>query len=183
MAQDEKPRRRSGGPRTPEGKARSAQNARKHGLCAELLLLTVEEGSALDRMTRAFQAEYRPVGPTECHLVHEMVGAAWREHRSQSMETASLDITMHRDQPDVDAAFAIMDGASRAALAVEHRSPNGVLLVNFARYETSFHRIFHRALNQLLVLQERRMSKAPPHPGPTQAPESEITKRTASGGP
>ena len=164
-------RPRTGGPRTPEGKARSAQNARKHGLCSQWLALTVEDRGQLDELARSFTAEHQPVGPAEEHLVDEMVAAAWREERCQSLECAALDIRMHRDQDEVASEFEIMDGASRAALAVERLSPDGALLVNYARYETAFHRIFHRALNQLLALQDRRRRQSPPIPNPVPVPQ------------
>lgn len=78
----------STGPRTPEGKAHSARNARVHGLCGKDLLIGPEEQPEFDRMIAGYYTELDPAGDVEQTLFDEVVGAAWQLRRVRRMETA-----------------------------------------------------------------------------------------------
>ena len=81
----------SRGPVTPAGKARSARNATRHGLCARTLVL--EDGAdalALAELRAALFARWQPLDAAEAHLVEELVFAAWREVRLRAVEDAVL---------------------------------------------------------------------------------------------
>jgi hypothetical protein len=53
---------RSKGPTTPEGKARSAQNALTHGLCADNYLVSAEEEDVYEALEAALLDELAPEG-------------------------------------------------------------------------------------------------------------------------
>jgi len=55
----------STGPRTEEGKARSSQNARKHGLTAKQLAITPEDRQAFDEILAGYLHEINPSGQIE----------------------------------------------------------------------------------------------------------------------
>src|SRR3954451_3314363 len=77
----------SRGPVTAEGKARSAQNALKHGMrSAEFGLLPYEDGDAWEAHLADVRATYRPEDPVEVHLIEGIAVAQWRELRADRVE-------------------------------------------------------------------------------------------------
>ena len=69
---------RSRGPRTAAGKARSAKNALKHGLCAHrFLVLPEEDAREFQPLETALLAELAPVGTLQGVLAQRVVSAAW----------------------------------------------------------------------------------------------------------
>ncbi len=78
---------KSSGPRTPEGKARSSQNAVKTGAFSRLLLLADESKTELDRLRTALYDEWRPVGPTETCHVERLAALFWKQRRFYHAET------------------------------------------------------------------------------------------------
>lgn len=83
-------RAESRGPRTAAGRARSARNALKHGLCVRTVLLDDEDAAALAAFDGATRAELAPEGPFQGELVIRIVGAAWRARRADRLEAALL---------------------------------------------------------------------------------------------
>jgi hypothetical protein len=79
---------RSTGPRTPEGKARSAQNAVRHGLTSQASLLNGESQEALDELARGMEADLRPRGAAEREIVARIVSLTWRLRRVAHVEEA-----------------------------------------------------------------------------------------------
>ena len=60
---------KSKGPKTEEGKAISAQNARTHGLSAHSVIIDGESEEAWLNPKCEYHAECQPVGPTERDVV------------------------------------------------------------------------------------------------------------------
>jgi len=67
----------STGPRTPEGKARSSQNARKHGLTARHFVVTEDEREEFDEFLAEYEETVAPEGPIESTIFQELTVAAW----------------------------------------------------------------------------------------------------------
>ena len=99
---------KSRGPKTAEGKARSARNALKHGLCAQrFVALGDEDLAAFDALEAALTAELAPQGALEAVLVRRIVAATWRLERAERLEaevfaqnisgTTSFGLAMIRD--------------------------------------------------------------------------------------
>jgi hypothetical protein len=80
----------STGPRTLEGKARSAQNALTHGLTSRTTVLPSEDPAAYQHHVQQFQDEYQPQTPTETQLVQELADTAWRLNRIAFLEADLL---------------------------------------------------------------------------------------------
>src|SRR5258708_4207203 len=78
------PKKRGGGPRTPEGRERSRRNSLKHGLCSKVLLPN-DLGEAVARRTAEFSAEFQPQSPYEAFHVREMALASARLDRCAEM--------------------------------------------------------------------------------------------------
>jgi hypothetical protein len=80
-----------GGPRTPEGKARSAQNALRHGLrAARFSLLPHEDPEEFRALVAELRARYRPADAIEQELVDAIAVAMWREARADRLEAELL---------------------------------------------------------------------------------------------
>ena len=80
---DTAPARRQRGPSTPEGKARSAMNARRHGLRARTFGILPEEDQAeWGRHLDELRQGYRPTDDAELKLVEAIAAAMWNEIRA-----------------------------------------------------------------------------------------------------
>lgn len=87
------------GPSTPEGKARSAQNARRHGLrAARFVLLPGEDEAAFDDLVRRLVEAHAPEDAFEQELVEGLAAALWRAGRADLME-ADLLASLSPDDP------------------------------------------------------------------------------------
>ena len=130
--------RRSTGPRTEEGKARAAQNARVHGLCSRQLHIDGDEEAALFSSIRAsLTTELQPEGELEFIHFEAFLHAQWNLRRCRMNEANLL-----ASQPD---PFRHPD--TRAALKT--------LSTYTARHE----RGSQRALTQLKALQDERAAR------------------------
>jgi hypothetical protein len=79
---------KSKGPKTAEGKARSAQNALKHGLRAQKhIVLPGESAAEYQRLEAALLEELAPDGALQTVLARRVVAAAWRLERAERIET------------------------------------------------------------------------------------------------
>jgi hypothetical protein len=81
----------STGPRTEEGKARSSQNAFKHGLTTQQLVVHPEQREAFEELRARYQAEIDPRGALQQDLFDELVTAAWNLRRVRLLQ-AGIDM-------------------------------------------------------------------------------------------
>jgi hypothetical protein len=99
---------KSRGPKTPEGKARSAMNALMHGLCAgKAVVIGDEDWDLFDALEAALIEELAPQTPMQAVLARRIVLATWRLERVERMEgellaqnmadTASFGLGLSRD--------------------------------------------------------------------------------------
>ena len=78
---------KSRGPKTPEGRARSAQNALKHGLRAQkYVVLPDEDAAAFEALEAALMEELAPEGALQTVLARRVVAASWRLERAERLE-------------------------------------------------------------------------------------------------
>jgi hypothetical protein len=133
----------SRGPVTPEGKARSALNATKHGLCAKTLILSAEEDAAALAVLRgAFVARHLPTDAAEMHWVEELAFAAWRQRRLRALETEVLARGGAGEEPETAPALPSLS--------------------TLIRYRARLDRDWRRATEELDAL--RRDRSVPPSP-------------------
>ena len=86
---------RSKGPKTEEGKAESARNSTKHGLCCDNIpVLKNEDPAVWQRVVDTLYARYRPVDDIEKELVEDIAFCLWRMRRVRGVEAAIWDIAM-----------------------------------------------------------------------------------------
>jgi hypothetical protein len=77
----------STGPRTQEGKQRSAQNSLKHGLNARRPLIPGEDPAEFERLRRDVYTRFAPQGELEEMLADDLAGIQWRLRRIDSLES------------------------------------------------------------------------------------------------
>jgi hypothetical protein len=118
---------KSTGPRTPEGKARSAQNACDHGLCASQLVVRPGQEAEFEEMQTVLYEEILPVGGLEDELFKALVHAAWNQRRCRQAEAdlqvraseKGLDILL---DPALEADLRRVDLYGRRAASAFHRN-------------------------------------------------------------
>jgi hypothetical protein len=77
---------KSCGPKTPEGKARVAQNALKHGLRAnKFVVVQGESAAAFEAFEAALAEELAPDGVLQGLLAARIARAAWRLERAERL--------------------------------------------------------------------------------------------------
>ena len=77
---------KSTGPRTSEGKAKVAQNAVRHGLLAEQVVIAGEDPGEYEFYRQALIEEISPVGDYENTLAERAAGLAWRLRRAERLQ-------------------------------------------------------------------------------------------------
>jgi hypothetical protein len=144
---------RSRGPVTPEGKAISSRNALRHGLLADIVVLSNEDAKTFEGVFHMLIERFSPVDDVELSAIEEMAAAHWRLRRVMSMERALLE----------DASLKTPDDGAAEQLAAAFSDPaNQTTLLLLQRYEARFQSMYHRALRSLAVL--RKLPARAPEP-------------------
>ena len=81
----------STGPRTQEGKARSSQNARTHGLTAKHLKISEDDRPAFESLDQALSQQLNPQGELEHSLTDRIIRAHWDLRKIDSLEADLLN--------------------------------------------------------------------------------------------
>jgi hypothetical protein len=155
---------RSKGPVTEQGKAASSLNALRHGLAVGTLVLTSESRPQFEALLQGYLNEYQPQGQTEEDLVEELAASKWLQHRCWSYQSALMDLTMDRMEPEIAAEFKEITIAARTALAFLKQADQSVAFALLNRYAARHAREWHRALDKLREIQKERtqIATAPP---------------------
>src|ERR1035441_3865454 len=82
---------KSTGPKTPEGKERSARNAIRHGLTAETVIAGLEATEDYQAFEAAVIADYDAETAVERELVLRLASVLWRLRRATGIETALFE--------------------------------------------------------------------------------------------
>src|SRR5271156_3183692 len=94
-------------------------NALRHGVLSRYTVLPWEDEDEYCRLLDALVAEHKPKGPTEEHLVEEIVGVLWRKRRLRLAEGAALhrglNSAISSVQQPIQVALAHLDAANSRA--------------------------------------------------------------------
>jgi hypothetical protein len=172
---------KSRGPVTPAGRARSSQNATRHGLATRTaalppasVVLPDESRADFQRLLDSYLDQFSPAGPVEVELVEAMVSARWRLRRIAEIETAMLGNEIALQTERIDDEFAQLDLApepiDRVAYVFKHLA-YGQSLSLLIRYEGALTRSYSRAFKQLQILQSARARVQPNEPKPAASPQ------------
>jgi hypothetical protein len=157
---------KSTGPKTDAGKRVSSQNATRHGMLANHVLIEGESRERFLALVAEYDDEYKPATRSARDLVHTMAVCRWRTLRAWALESAeiSYEIRAHLDSHTEE------NTPTRIALALRQSAANsGARQQDLTiRYETHNDLQYHRAAARLAqmkadqLLQER--SKIPNEP-------------------
>ena len=162
---------RSTGPRTPEGKARSSQNARRHGFAAsDYSVVRLEDLEAVARLKDDLVAAWQPVNSQELFAIERIALAQHALLRAARLESGlfttclneALDRTGNPIVPmtedlvgDLEVTraqnrnYALAEGFRRIA-----RDGNSWTL--FLRYQAQTERLYRRAIEEFERLKDLR---------------------------
>ena len=149
--------KKSTGPRTTEGKNRSAQNARRHQVTAQTLIMTEEDRKAHDAFVARMTGELAPVGEMETFLASNIAEEAWRLNHARAQcnnliaighfdGTADLFDT---DHPEIHTAVTAAAVTRDQATALERLS----------LYQQRIHSSFQKHRADLRRLQDERKAR------------------------
>ena len=122
------------GPRTPEGKARSSQNARKHGFSAVTLHVLPSEQAEFDNYETELLNEIKPHSGLQADLFRQLVHAGWSLIRLERYELEIIADGNPFKSPDAQAQLSRLE-----------------------RYRASHRRAYSRALAEIRKLQTDAM--------------------------
>ena len=138
---------KSRGPKTPEGRARSAQNALKHGMRAQQhLVLPDEDAAEFADLEAALVPELAPVGTLQRVLARRVAVAAWRLARADRIEAELFEERRSAD------------GGLGLALIRDGNGPRS--FETLLRYRGAAMAEFWRALRTLKALQAEQALEA-----------------------
>lgn len=155
------------GPRTDEGKRRSAMNATTHGLTARTPLVEGEDASDYALFVDGVVSALRPEGTLERALAERAAVCLWRVQRAPRIEAALLAPT---PAPEPDAVLVSLLHAQGQTLPeppppdLRAYSVHADELERVARYETHAERSAYRALAELRHVQAAKRSAPAPLP-------------------
>jgi hypothetical protein len=143
---------RSRGPVTPEGKRRSSQNARKHGLLAQQIVVGEEGHDEFENAMEEHISLLKPENNVELTIVENIVSAFWRTRRLWVIEARLMEqrIGDQRTGDDID----------RLAGAFTALAASGELAL-LERYEARLHRMYRRSIQNLRLLREMNPPNEP----------------------
>lgn len=147
---------RSTGPRTDEGKARSALNAGRHFLTGQTVVMPGDSLEIYAAFSKAFREEWQPIGQTERNLVQTLSDTQWRIHRALAFELGiyanghdRLGNKIDTDRPEVHEALT-------ASLVQVDLSKE---LDRISRHSSRLKREYHATLQELQNLQVLRKQR------------------------
>ena len=146
---------KSTGPRTPEGKARSSQNALRHGLASisHHRFLAAEDRTAFERILAGYVRIYQPAHADEVDLLTDAVFCKWRQQRAWSAEAQLIEMAVALNQRDLQKNSPKANVAAQVAYGFTHSAEQTQPL---RRYEVQLHRQYLRNLKELRDLQASR---------------------------
>jgi hypothetical protein len=177
---------KSTGPRTPEGKAIVAQNARKHGFAGSKLIIDDCDREAFEAHLEAYFEclQPHPSSQAECDLVRRAAGAQWKIDQIDTYESTAMELETAFQTPLINATMdpaqleprhyqtiAFQEQAKEPTLALLHRYRNEAAR-DFDRCLRTLFRL-RRERERLEELAEKKRNKLP-LPAPIPAPQPEI---------
>jgi hypothetical protein len=156
--------KKSSGPKTPEGKAKSCLNHTSYGFNSATLFIPLEEQEDFNGLLSALLNEFQPATPHEQILVERMVRNQWHSLRAIRLQSISLKASV--------------------PLGFTHKDL-GVLV----RYQTAADRTYDKSHSELLKAQKERVKsaigfeseKAAGAAQPPATPETTVEKAASAG--
>ena len=157
--------KKSTGPRTPEGKARSSKNALKHGLLSQDAVIPGEDPAEFDRHLTLYEDTYLPHNCIERELVRQIADAAWRMRRLSRIETTIIRAAIERTRTFQEKVCPdrMREGHEGDLQLLGSSMYSGTqFLSQLARYDGHLNRRFHRAVELMMRIrkEDRKLREA-----------------------
>ena len=156
----------STGPRTPEGKTASSQNACKHGILARHTLFDKEDPQELEEFRTVFYNKFQPADDYETSLVDLMIDAKWRIARLHRIEGAEFKRQLHAGNTPAVAGLLLYGSEScerRGRYESRLLRNHATLLAELLKYRAKRESI---AKTEAAFKPQTRRAAAPPTPPP-----------------
>lgn len=131
----------STGPKSEDGKAMIAQNARKHGVFSKQILLEGESKNEFQSLEAKFCNHFQPQTFLENFFLERAITAAWRLSRVTQMETMLI-------------SHAVNNSFGGDGMIEVLRGQEGCELALLSRYEITLERILFRSLAELRAMRQ-----------------------------
>ena len=149
--------KKSTGPRTPEGKARSSKNALKHGLLARDAVMADEDPAEYDRQLQILEENLFPKNAIEFEFVLQIADARWRLRRITRIEAGLTTYQYHGTDRATRERYpdTVVPGRNgENQLLGKSMQDHTQALHNLARYRTMTSRDITRALRMIRQLRK-----------------------------
>ena len=151
----------STGPRTAEGKAKSATNSTIHGFSslnqnplAPGCFLHTEDENQFRGLLNEYVVTYKPQHPDELDLLTEAVFAKWRQQRIWLAETGQIEIAIAQGESELRKSLPRADAKAHLANGI---AKSEAVLKLYLRYDAQLHRHYRNCLKDLRDLQAQRL--------------------------
>ena len=158
---------KSTGPKTPEGKAKVAQNATKHGLTATTDVIKGESQEQFDAHKQGFLDALNPKNAVENFLADRIVNLAWRLKRAERIQNQFLT-AMQIDLPYIVENYRLLyeepsyhDPNLTLGAAVNRDFTGDKVLDRLTLYERRIENSFTKCLNTLQNRKRRSLAGRP----------------------
>jgi hypothetical protein len=148
--------KKSSGPKTEEGKKRSALNGSRHNLTGAAYVMSDEDRQAFDKFSGPFIAAFKPADPAEHSFAHLVAVAHWRLNRVHAIEENTFSMGHFTRASDVSADHPELHHALTQARVFDLK---GETFRNLSIYEQRIAREMNRHLRNLFLLQDRRKAE------------------------
>ena len=177
---------KSTGPRTVEGKAKSATNSTIHGFSslnmnplAPGCFLHSEDESQFLGLLNEYVVTYHPQHPDELDLLTEAVFAKWRQQRIWLAEAGQIEIAIAQGESELRKSLPRADAKAHLANGI---AKSESVLKLYLRYDAQLHRHYRNCLKDLRDLQAQRLSPED-HPVEPNTPPKPPTRETETAPP
>ena len=146
----------STGPRTQEGKTRSALNALRHGLTGRTIVMPYEDMDQYHIFCRRLFQTLAPETPLEEQYAQTFCDTQWRLNRARSLEDAMLSLGHSEEAGEIETEHVQVHAVLTAARVF--RDDNKSFL-NLSLYEQRLQRTLEKSLRELKALQAERKAQ------------------------
>jgi hypothetical protein len=150
------PTSKSTGPRTEEGKKRSAMNATRHGLTGRTVVMPYEEMEAYHLLCKELFESLAPETPLERQYAQTFCDTQWRLNRALSIEDSMYALGHFEAAGQIETDHPQVHAALTAARVFRDDSKS---FVNLSLYEQRLRRTLDKSLKQLQELQAARRAQ------------------------
>src|SRR5277367_1336951 len=146
----------STGPRTQEGKQRSALNALRHGLTGRTVVMPYEDMDQYHIFCRRLLKTLAPETPLEEQYAQTWCDTKWRLNRAHSLEDAMIALGHSEAAGEIETEHPQVHAALTAARVFRDDART---FTNLTLYEQRLHRTLDKTLRELKALQTERKAQ------------------------